>query len=85
MQEENELLASHPNPHTMQQHNGATQSNLASLQQPPAVAMTPTTLPIITETPMASGTTSPPIIIVRRAGWRARFLLWVCCVPIHNT
>lgn len=69
-----------PNFHTTQQHNGATESNPASLQQPPAAATASTALP---KSLVASGTTSHHITI-RSSGWRARILLWVCCAPIHK-
>lgn len=69
-------------PTTQQQNGGATQNILPSSQQPPATAST--TPPAVTGTLTAAGTSHPDITI-KRAGWRARFLLWVCCVPIQNT
>ncbi|KAG2039112.1 hypothetical protein BDR03DRAFT_952885 [Suillus americanus] len=63
-----------PNTHTTQQPNAATQSIPPSSQQPPpaVVGTTPTT-----------GTISSPRITI--AGWRARLVGWLCCVPIQNT
>ncbi|KAG1824276.1 hypothetical protein EV424DRAFT_1346041 [Suillus variegatus] len=67
-----------PKPPTTQQHNGgATQSNLSSSQQPNTTATASTTSPAVTGTVAAAGTSHPDITI-KRAGWQARFLLWVC-------
>ncbi|KAG1873871.1 hypothetical protein F4604DRAFT_758340 [Suillus subluteus] len=60
-------------PTTQQQNSGATQSNMPSSQQPPATSST--TPPAVTGTATAAGTSHPDITI-KRAGWRARFLLW---------
>ncbi|KAG1781094.1 quinon protein alcohol dehydrogenase-like superfamily [Suillus placidus] len=65
------------NPRTAQQHNGATQSNSSSSQQAPATTTASSTSPAGTGTAAATDTISHPDITVRRAGWRARFLLWV--------
>ncbi|KAG2344838.1 WD40 repeat-like protein [Suillus weaverae] len=72
-----------PKPPTTQQQNTATQSNLLSSQQPNATATSSTTPPPVTGTAAAAGTSHPDITI-KRAGWRARFLLWVCCVPTQR-
>ncbi|KAG2344810.1 WD40 repeat-like protein [Suillus weaverae] len=72
-----------PKPPTTQQQNRATQSNLPSSQQPNATATSSTTPPPVTGTAAAAGTSHPDITI-KRAGWRARFLLWVCCVPTQT-
>lgn len=67
-------------PTTQQQSGTATQSNMSSSQQSPATAATTsTTSPGVTGTAGAAGTSHD--ITIRHAGWRARFLLWVCCVP----
>jgi hypothetical protein len=65
-----------------QQSGGVTQNNLPSSQQPNA-ATASTTPPAVTGIAGAAGTSRD--ITIRQAGWRARFLLWVCCVPIQNT
>lgn len=73
-----------PKPPTVQQQSGGvTQNNLPSSQQPNATATTSTTPPAVTGIAGAAGTSHD--ITIRQAGWRARFLLWVCCVPVQNT
>ncbi|KAG2114105.1 hypothetical protein BD769DRAFT_1102518 [Suillus cothurnatus] len=57
-------------PTTQQQNGGASQSNLPSSQQPPVTA--------------TAARTSHPDITIKRTGWRARFLRWVCCVPAQQ-
>lgn len=69
-------------PTTQQKSGGATQSSLSSSQQPSATATTSTTPPV-TGTAAAAGTSHPDITI-KRARWRTRFLLCVCCVPIEH-
>lgn len=69
-------------PTTQQQSGGATQSNPSSSQQPPATATASTTPPAVTSTTGVAGTRHD--ITIRQAGWRARFLLWVCCVPVQQ-
>lgn len=66
-------------PPAQQQSGGATQSNMSSSQQSPATATTSTTPTGVTGTAGVAGTSHD--ITIRQAGWRARFLLWVCCVP----
>ncbi|KAG1790456.1 uncharacterized protein HD556DRAFT_1392119 [Suillus plorans] len=66
-------------PTTQQQSGTATQSNMSSSQQSPATATTSTTPTGVTGTAGVAGTSHD--ITIRQAGWRARFLLWVCCVP----
>ncbi|KAG1767383.1 hypothetical protein EV702DRAFT_1282657 [Suillus placidus] len=71
-----------PNTHTMQQHSAATQSIPPSSQQPPPTATT-STHSAVPETSEATGTTSSPRITI--AGWRARFVGWLCCMPVQHT
>ncbi|KAG1717347.1 hypothetical protein EDB19DRAFT_2048007 [Suillus lakei] len=63
-------------PHTTLQPNGAAQNTPSS---PP-----PTTTAATVSVSGATGTISRPRITVD-SGWRARFLLWVCCVPTQTT
>lgn len=35
--------------------------------------------------PLPPTTTTNPHATIRVAGWRARFMVWVCCIPIQNT
>lgn len=70
-------------PTTQQQNGGASQSNLPSSQQPPVTATASTTPTTATGTATAARTSHPDITI-KRAGRRARFLLWVCCVPAQQ-
>ncbi|KAG2056621.1 hypothetical protein BDR06DRAFT_240986 [Suillus hirtellus] len=70
-------------PTTQQHHGGTTQSNVPSSQQPNTTATTSTTNPAVTGTAAAAGTSHPDITI-KGAGWRARFLLWVCCVTVQR-
>lgn len=69
-------------PAIQQQSGGAIQSNLSSSQQPSATSTTSTTPPGATGTAGAADTSHD--ITIRQAGWRARFLLWVCCVPVQQ-
>ncbi|KAG2039153.1 hypothetical protein BDR03DRAFT_952998 [Suillus americanus] len=69
-----------PNTHATQQPSGAAQSTPPLSQQPPQTATT-STLSAVAGT---TGTTSHPYITIV-SGWRARFMLWVCCVPIQHT
>ncbi|KAG2344815.1 hypothetical protein BDR05DRAFT_159026 [Suillus weaverae] len=69
-------------PATQQQSGVATQSNSSSSQQPSSTATAPTTPPVATSTAGAADTSHD--ITIRQAGWRARFLLWVCCVPVQQ-
>ncbi|KAG2343916.1 hypothetical protein BDR05DRAFT_962565 [Suillus weaverae] len=70
------------NTHATQQSNTATQSTPSSSQQPPptAAASTPSA---VTGAAGTTGTLSRPHITI--AGWRARFVGWLCCIPIQNT
>lgn len=70
-------------PTTQQKSGGATQSNLSSSQQQSATATTSTTPPVAGAA--AATGTSHLDVTIKRAGWRARFLLWVCCVPNEHT
>ncbi|KAG1807411.1 hypothetical protein EV424DRAFT_1647058 [Suillus variegatus] len=54
--------------------------NASSSQLPPTT--TASTLSAVTGTTGASGTPSRPHITV--AGWRARFVGWICCMSIQN-
>ncbi|KAG1816786.1 uncharacterized protein BJ212DRAFT_1299530 [Suillus subaureus] len=73
--------------HTTQQPSAATQGALSSLQLPPPTAATTSTLSAVAGTAGATGTgtSSRPHITIRDSGWRARFILWICCVPIEKT
>ncbi|KAG1796980.1 uncharacterized protein HD556DRAFT_1441156 [Suillus plorans] len=57
-----------PKTHATQQHSGATRNTRSLSQLPPPTATT----------------TASPHITIRVAGWRARFMVWVCCIPIQN-
>ncbi|KAG2344605.1 hypothetical protein BDR05DRAFT_947293 [Suillus weaverae] len=68
------------NAHTTQQPSGA-QSTPSSSQQPPPT--TAASIPsVIVGTAGTTGTTLSPHITI--AGWRARFVGWLCCVPIQH-
>ncbi|KAG2040924.1 hypothetical protein BDR03DRAFT_947716 [Suillus americanus] len=69
-------------PTTQQQNGGTTQNNSPSSQQPPTTATASTTPPAVTSSAGAAGTNHD--ITIRQAGWRARFLLWICCVPVQQ-
>ncbi|KAG2344713.1 WD40 repeat-like protein [Suillus weaverae] len=71
-----------PNTHTTKQPNAATQSIPPSSQQPPPTATT-SARSAVPETSEATGTPSSPRITID-SGWRAHFMLWVCCVPIQS-
>ncbi|KAG2343909.1 WD40 repeat-like protein [Suillus weaverae] len=73
-----------PNTHTTQQPSAATQSTPSSSQQPPpATAATTPTPSAAVGTVGTTGTVSHPHIT--GGGWRARFVGWLCCMPIQNT
>ncbi|KAG2343876.1 WD40 repeat-like protein [Suillus weaverae] len=69
-----------PNTRTTQQPSGAAQSTPSSSQLPPPT--TTSILSAVAGTTGASDTTSRPHIT--GAGWRARFVGWICCMPIQN-
>jgi hypothetical protein len=71
------------NTHTLQQNSAATQSIPQSSQQSPPAAIT-STLSAVPGTATAMGTNLRPRITID-PGWRARFMLWVCCMPIQHT
>ncbi|KAG2135349.1 uncharacterized protein EDB93DRAFT_1254267 [Suillus bovinus] len=74
------------NIHTTQQPNGAAQSTPTSSPLPPPAATataTSSTIFAVAGTAGVTGTPSRPHII--GAGWRARFVGWLCCMPIQNT
>ncbi|KAG2051093.1 WD40 repeat-like protein [Suillus hirtellus] len=60
----------------------ATQKPSASSSQLPPPAATTSTLSAVTGTAEASGTPSRLHITCTR--WRARFMGWICCMPIQN-
>ncbi|KAG2112943.1 hypothetical protein BD769DRAFT_1112817 [Suillus cothurnatus] len=70
-----------PNTHTTQQFGEAAQSIPSSSQLPP-LTTTASTFSAIPGTTRATGTISRPHIA--GAGRRARFVGWVCCMPIQN-
>ncbi|KAG1816733.1 uncharacterized protein BJ212DRAFT_1299489 [Suillus subaureus] len=71
-----------PNTHITQQTNTATQSTPPSSHQPPSIA-TASTVSAAAGTPGKMGAPSHPHVTV--AGWRARFVGWLCFVPVQNT
>ncbi|KAG2748777.1 WD40 repeat-like protein [Suillus brevipes Sb2] len=68
--------------HTTRQHSMATQNTPSSLQLPPPIAAA-STLSAVAGSAGATGTPCPRITI--DSGWRARFMLWFCCMPIQHT
>lgn len=68
-----------PNNNTTHQSNAATQSIPSSSQQPPPTAAAPAAA----GTAGTTGTTSRPHI--SGGGWHARFVGWLCCIPVQNT
>ncbi|KIK38891.1 hypothetical protein CY34DRAFT_808920 [Suillus luteus UH-Slu-Lm8-n1] len=70
------------NTHTTQQHSMATQNTSSSLQLPPPTAAT-STLSAVAGSAGATGTPRPRITI--DSGWRTRFVLWFCCMPVQHT
>ncbi|KAG2344607.1 hypothetical protein BDR05DRAFT_947296 [Suillus weaverae] len=71
-----------PNTHTTQQPNAATQSTPPSSQQPPPTTAASTPSAVV-GTAGTTGTVSRPHIT--GGGWRARFVGWLCCMPVQNT
>ncbi|KAG1796992.1 uncharacterized protein HD556DRAFT_1357708, partial [Suillus plorans] len=69
------------NTHITQQHSATTKSTPPSSQQLPPISTAPTPS-IVSGTAEATGTTSRPHITV--TGWRARFVGWLCCMPIQS-
>ncbi|KAG1853174.1 hypothetical protein DFJ58DRAFT_789872, partial [Suillus subalutaceus] len=70
------------NAHTTQQPSGAAQSTSPSSQQSPSTTAA-STFPAVTSAAGTTGTRSHPYIPV--AGWRVRFVGWLCCMPIQST
>jgi WD40 repeat protein len=70
-----------PSTHTTQQPSGAAQSIPSSSQQPPSIAAASVS-PAVTGAVGTTETLSRPHIIV--AGWRARLVGWLCCMPVQN-
>ncbi|KAG1816731.1 uncharacterized protein BJ212DRAFT_1576922 [Suillus subaureus] len=70
-----------PNTRTTQQTNVATQSMLPSSPQP-SPTVTASTPPAIAGTLGTIGAPSYPHVAI--AGWRARFVGWLCFVPVQN-
>jgi hypothetical protein len=69
------------NIHTTQQLSATTQTTPPSSQQPPLTAAT-SALSTPAGTPGTMGAPSRPHVIV--AGWRARFVSWLCFVPVQT-
>ncbi|KAG1730993.1 hypothetical protein EDB19DRAFT_1363210 [Suillus lakei] len=70
------------NTHTAQQPSGAAQSTPSASQQPPPTAAASTSSTVAGAAGI-TGTISRPHII--GAGWRARFVGWLCCMSIQTT
>jgi hypothetical protein len=68
-----------PNTHTTQQPSGAAQSTPSSSQQSPPIAAAPVS-PAVT----VGRTETPPHTHITVAGWRARLVGWLCCMPVQN-
>lgn len=75
-------LSRPPKIYTTQKPSAEIKGARSSSQLPPPTS-TASTLAAVTSTAGVMGTPSHPYIT--GVGWRARFVGWICCMPIQNT